>query len=52
MVVTMPDFNYLVPEKKFEDFTLYFLAFNHDGLQLSKEEKARALLTREGERKQ
>ena len=46
----MPNFNYLVPEKRFEDFTLYFLAFNHDGLQLSEEEKKRALLTREGAR--
>lgn len=35
-------------EKKFDDFTLYFLAFNHDGKELSPEEKVISRFSREG----
>jgi lactoylglutathione lyase len=37
-----------VVEKKFSDFTLYFLAFNHDGKELTKEDKETSRYTREG----
>lgn len=35
-------------EKKFNDFTLYFLAFNHEGKELTSEEKQATLFSREG----
>ena len=35
-------------EKKFNDFTLYFLAFNHEGRDLTKEEKEASRFSREG----
>ena len=34
--------------KTFSDFTLYFLAFNHDGKELTPEEKAASRFSREG----
>jgi hypothetical protein len=37
-----------ISEKKYSDFTLYFLAFNHDGNQLSAQEKDKARFSREG----
>lgn len=37
------------PELVFDDFTLYFLAYNHTGRALTSEEKAEARLSREGE---
>ncbi|KAF9464490.1 Glyoxalase/Bleomycin resistance protein/Dihydroxybiphenyl dioxygenase [Collybia nuda] len=38
----------LYSEKKFDDFTLYFLAFNHDASQMTAQEKDKARFTREG----
>ncbi|KAH9484838.1 Lactoylglutathione lyase [Psilocybe cubensis] len=38
----------LLAEKKFETFTLYFLAFNHDGKDLTPEEKNKQRFSREG----
>ncbi|KAF4620882.1 hypothetical protein D9613_000062 [Agrocybe pediades] len=38
----------LYSEQKFDDFTLYFLAFNHDGRDLTQEEKNAARFSREG----
>ncbi|KAG6836061.1 hypothetical protein H0H93_011850 [Arthromyces matolae] len=35
-------------EKRFSDFTLYFLAFNHDGRELSEKEKEDSRFSREG----
>ena len=35
-------------ETRFQDFTLYFLAFNHDGKELTSEEKSASIFTREG----
>jgi len=35
-------------ERKFSDFTLYFLAFNHEGRELTEEEKAPSRFAREG----
>jgi len=35
-------------EKDFSDFTLYFLAFNHSGSELTAEEKEKTLFAREG----
>lgn len=35
-------------ERKFDDFTLYFLAFNHDGKELTPEEKTSSRFSREG----
>jgi hypothetical protein len=35
-------------ERKFNDFTLYFLAFNHEGKDLTKEEKEASRFSREG----
>jgi hypothetical protein len=35
-------------ERKFDDFTLYFLAFNHDGKELTSEEKTASRFSREG----
>jgi len=37
-----------IAERKFSDFTLYFLAFNHDGKELTKEEKEASRFAREG----
>jgi lactoylglutathione lyase len=37
------------PELVFDDFTLYFLAYNHTGRALTSEEKAETRLVREGE---
>jgi lactoylglutathione lyase len=34
--------------KTSSDFTLYFLAFNHDGKELTPEEKGASILSREG----
>ncbi|EAU90920.2 glyoxalase I [Coprinopsis cinerea okayama7 len=38
----------LLSVKKFDDFTLYFLAFNHEGRDLSPEEKEASRFAREG----
>jgi len=38
----------LLSERKFSDFTLYFLAFNHDGKELTPEEKTATRFSREG----
>ncbi|TFK74206.1 glyoxalase I [Pluteus cervinus] len=38
----------LLSEKPFSDFTLYFLAFNHDGRELTAEEKEHSRFSREG----
>ncbi|KIM45579.1 hypothetical protein M413DRAFT_66221 [Hebeloma cylindrosporum] len=38
----------LLSEKKSDDFTLYFLAFNHEGKDLTKEEKEASRFAREG----
>ncbi|GLB44986.1 putative catalyzes the conversion of hemimercaptal, formed from methylglyoxal and glutathione, to S-lactoylglutathione [Lyophyllum shimeji] len=38
----------LLSEKRFETFTLYFLAFNHSGRDLSADEKEKSRFTREG----
>ncbi|KAG2016403.1 glyoxalase I, variant 3 [Coprinopsis cinerea AmutBmut pab1-1] len=38
-----------VTVKKFDDFTLYFLAFNHEGRDLSPEEKEASRFAREGQ---
>jgi len=35
-------------EKDFSDFTLYFLAFNHSGSELTAEEKEKTLFARAG----
>lgn len=38
----------LLSVKKMEDFTLYFLAFNHDGRDMTQEEKEASRFSREG----
>ncbi|KJA15500.1 hypothetical protein HYPSUDRAFT_48338 [Hypholoma sublateritium FD-334 SS-4] len=38
----------LLSEKKFSDFTLYFLAFNHEGRDLTAEEMESSRFAREG----
>jgi len=38
----------LLSKKDFSDFTLYFLAFNHSGSELSAEEKEQSRFSREG----
>ncbi|KAF9050456.1 Glyoxalase/Bleomycin resistance protein/Dihydroxybiphenyl dioxygenase [Panaeolus papilionaceus] len=38
----------LLSEAKFSDFTLYFLAFNHSGKDLTAEEKEQSRFSREG----
>ncbi|KAF8149433.1 Glyoxalase/Bleomycin resistance protein/Dihydroxybiphenyl dioxygenase [Crassisporium funariophilum] len=38
----------LLSVKKFDDFTLYFLAFNHAGKELTTEEKEASRFSREG----
>ncbi|PPQ92977.1 hypothetical protein CVT25_000178 [Psilocybe cyanescens] len=38
----------LLAESKFSSFTLYFLAFNHDGKELTQEEKDKSRFSREG----
>jgi len=38
----------LLAEKTFADFTVYFLAFKHDDNELTSEEKAASIFTREG----
>ncbi|KAF8196586.1 Glyoxalase/Bleomycin resistance protein/Dihydroxybiphenyl dioxygenase [Pholiota molesta] len=38
----------LLSKKEFSDFTLYFLAFNHDGRELTAEEKEATRFSREG----
>jgi len=37
-----------VAEQNFDDFTLYFLAFNHSGSNLTDEEKKDSRFAREG----
>lgn len=39
------------PENKYADFTLYFLAFNHEGRQLTEEDRLNGRYGREGKSK-